>query len=196
MNSKSVLSLLCSLLLLAVLLPAMPQNAHAEVYSADEVFESEADVYEYLEDFRTVVDPELLDAYDDYVAYFKVTNKATAYGEIGLSTYNENTAFTQATRKQAYKNIKTIAIPNYTKFINMIKKAKPQQPELIALHEKFLKGANIQLEGFKLFANYLNTATPTAKQKYTINTKIKLATKIITQYNQSIYKYVDQFSLE
>lgn len=196
MNQKSVLSLLCSLLLLAVLLPAIPPKAHAEVYSASDVFESKDEAYDYLDDFRTVVDPKLLDAYDDYVAYFKVTNSAKSYGDIGLSTYNKSTAFTKATRKQAYNNIKTIAIPNYTKFINIVKKAKPQQPKLIALHEKFIKGANIQLEGFKLFANYLNTPNPTAKQRYTINAKINLAGKMITQYNKDIYAYVNQFSPE
>lgn len=140
------------------------------------------------------VAPELQQAFDDYVDYYNEYTKWVSYETKAAAILNKYKKVTASTRKQAYVEMTTIAIPNYKKFLSGIKQIKPDNTDLSTMHNKFIKGTTLQLEGMILFQKYVSKLNPDPSIIKKANAKLTQGQLLISEFNEEIALYNAQFS--
>ncbi|WP_046225814.1 hypothetical protein [Paenibacillus dauci] len=155
--------------------------------------ELQTELKQYLSDYRELVEPDMLDAYDDYVYYLITSTKHRKYEALAIKAYEKCRVDSVKTRVQSYNGMTRTVIPNYQKFIDLMKTIKPAEPQISKLHQQFIKGATLQLEGFKLLQKYFSQAKRNDSLFYKANDKIRSGKHILDKYNAAMLNYVAQF---
>ncbi|WP_046216376.1 hypothetical protein [Paenibacillus wulumuqiensis] len=153
----------------------------------------QADLKQYLSAYRELVEPDMLDAYDDYVIYLTTTLKHRKYEALANTAYQKYRVDSVKTRVQSYNGMTHSVIPNYKKFVSLMKTVNPADSKLNKLHQNLLKGISLQLEGFQLLQKYFSKAKRDDLLFYKANNKLKSGKKWIDQYNTELFNYVAQF---
>lgn len=205
MNNNRLLTGILSIVLLISAMLTLPSPASAEsdanatsvpAITYEDILnypELQTELKQYLSDYRELVEPDMLDAYDDYVLYLTTIIKYRKYEALAGKSYEQHRVDSVKTRVQSYNAMTQTIIPNYQRFIYLIKTIKPAEPQLAKLHQQFIKGTILQLEGFKLMREYLSKAKRNDTLFYKANNKIKAGKTIIDQHNAAMMKYAAQF---
>lgn len=129
----------------------------------------------------------------DFVNYGIMLEKASVLEEKATSVYNKNKLVNNHNRKQAYIEFNTVIVPNYTKFVVELKKITAPNDELQKLHNMFLQGAKLQLEGFTIMKQV--TFKPVIKNGAFsgANKKLDAGAKYITAFLNGIDAYQQKY---
>ncbi|MGV7114986.1 hypothetical protein [Paenibacillus kyungheensis] len=146
------------------------------------------------DDTYNEVAPELQQAFDDYVDYYNQYKEWVPYEIKAATILNKYKKVLASTRKQAYSEMTTIAIPSYKKFLSGIKQIKPNNTDLATMHAQFIKGTTLQLEGMILFQKYVSKLNPDPTIIKKANVKFTQGQLLISEFNEKIALYNAQFS--
>lgn len=145
------------------------------------------------DDTYSEVAPELQQAFNDYVEYYNQYKEWVPYETKAVTILNKYKKVLASTRKQAYSEMTTIAIPNYKKFLSGIKQIKPNNTDLSTMHAQLIKGTTLQLEGMILFQKYVSKLNPDPTIIKKANVKFTQGQQLISEFNKKIALYNDQF---
>ncbi|PQP83277.1 hypothetical protein C0Q44_00675 [Paenibacillus sp. PCH8] len=191
MKKSWVLSIIMSFVLLGgVLLPTGSYAAAADdttsTYS-DEVNTEENSTYE--EEELTAEEAEFLD-------YLDALTVSAVYEKKALDAVGGNTYITSSNRKSFYLKLNNTAIPNYTKYVSMLKQIKPENAELKKIHAKLIKGSYAQLEGYQSFKKAVAKTKVNSTFLKQGNDKIATGIKSIQQYHAEIKAYGEKLGYQ
>ncbi|NGZ77308.1 hypothetical protein [Saccharibacillus alkalitolerans] len=113
------------------------------------------------------------------------------YEDKAADTFNSVGYVSAANRKEVYKKLNGIVVPNYSKFYYELKQIKPTDPKLSKLHSYYLQGASLQLQGMELIKKSLygaNINWTTYKQG---QAKLKSGKAKLDLFISSFDKYMD-----
>ncbi|MCL6604980.1 MAG: hypothetical protein K6T94_19115 [Paenibacillus sp.] len=81
------------------------------------------------------------------------------YEKKAITTINQYKVVNDSTRKTIFLALNNTVVPNYTKFVSGLKNIKPNNnnAELKEIHNYYLAGAKLQLEGFTIARDSLKT---------------------------------------
>ena len=192
MKKSWILSLIMSFVLLGgVFAPAGSYAAAADdsttTYSEDEYYE-EVDTSEQ-EPIPTVEE-------EDFLNYLDALTDPAVYEKKALNAVGGSTYITSSNRKSFYLKLNNTAIPNYTKYVSMLKQIKPENAELKKIHAKLIKGSYAQLEGYQLFKKSVAKTKVNSKLLKQGNDKIALGIKSIQQYHAEIKAYGEKLGYQ
>lgn len=88
--------------------------------------------------------------------------------------------------QKLYSILTKTSIPQYQKFVDALSKAKPTTNDVKQLHQIYLKGANKQLESFKLFKEGIEE-----KNEYKISEANRLLAESKTYMNAYLKSAID-----
>lgn len=146
---------------------------------------------EWIDDgeFEEDIPQEILDLQeyaDMLISLEKFENTATA-------SYMKNNMVTSKNRKQAYQAFTYTIIPNYNKLVWGAKNIKAPNAELQKLHNQFILGAKLQLEGFYLMKAAIAKPNITSTSFKAANKKISEGYKYIINYNKGLEAYANKY---
>ncbi|WP_339182250.1 hypothetical protein [Paenibacillus sp. FSL R5-0701] len=156
-------------------------------YSEDEYYE-EVDTSEQ-EPIPTVEE-------EDFLNYLDALTDPAVYEKKALNAVGGSTYITSSNRKSFYLKLNNTAIPNYTKYVSMLKQIKPENAELKKIHAKLIKGSYAQLEGYQLFKKSVAKTKVNSKLLKQGNDKIALGIKSIQQYHAEIRAYGEKLGYQ
>ncbi|AIQ58814.1 hypothetical protein [Paenibacillus borealis] len=93
----------------------------------------------------------------DMEDYNEQLQSIASYEDKAIDTFNQNRLLNDSTRKSLFLTLNNTVVPNYTKFVSGLKNLKPNNAELKEIHNYFLAGAKLQLEGFTIMRDSLKT---------------------------------------
>ncbi|NUU78037.1 hypothetical protein [Paenibacillus xylanilyticus] len=125
---------------------------------------------------------------EDFLDYMFALEKTTVYEKKALDSIG-STYVTSANRKSIFLKLNNTAVPNYTKYVSMLKQIKPENAELKKIHAKLVKGSYAQLEGYLLFKKSVSKTKVNSALLKQGNAKIDTGIKILEQYKKEIQAY-------
>ncbi|MGF9697317.1 hypothetical protein [Paenibacillus sp. MABNR03] len=125
---------------------------------------------------------------EDFLDYMLALEKTTVYEKKALDSIG-STYVTSANRKSIFLKLNNTAVPNYTKYVSMLKQIKPENAELKKIHAKLVKGSYAQLEGYLLFKKSVSKTKVNSALLKQGNAKIDTGIKILEQYKKEIQAY-------
>lgn len=195
MKKQSLLVIMMVVLFTCVPVFNLPATIHAATNTALTNESPSAPEPSYVEDDTyNEVAPELQQTFDDYVNYYNQYKEWVPYESKAATILNKYKKVLASTRKQAYSEMTTIAIPNYKKFLSGIKQIKPNNTELSTMHAELVKGTALQLEGMILFQKYVSKLNPDPTIIKKANVKFTQGQLLISEFNEEIAVYNAQFS--
>lgn len=191
MKKSWVLSIIMSFVLLGgVFAPVGSYAAAADdstnTYSEDEYYEVDTSEEE----------PELTAEEEDFLNYLDALTDPAVYEKKAMDAVGGNTYITSSNRKSFYLKLNNTAIPNYTKYVSMLKQIKPENAELKKIHAKLVKGSYAQLEGYQLFKKSVAKTKVNSKLLKQGNDKIASGIKSIQQYHTEITAYGEKLGYQ
>ncbi|ETT32905.1 hypothetical protein C162_30944 [Paenibacillus sp. FSL R7-269] len=95
----------------------------------------------------------------DVEEYSKQLELLENYEEKAITTYNQliDLRIKDSTRKTFFLSLSNTVVPNYTKFVSGLKYVKVNNAELKEIHNHYLAGAKLQLEGMTIMRDSLKT---------------------------------------
>ncbi|MFS0870911.1 hypothetical protein [Paenibacillus xylanilyticus] len=179
-----VLSIIMSFVLLGgVFAPAGSYAAAAE--DSTTTYSEEG----YSEVDTTEEEPVLSADEQDFLDYMDALVETTVYEKKALDAIGGSTYVTSSNRKSIFLKLNNTAVPNYTKYVSMLKQIKPENAELKKIHAKLVKGSYAQLEGYLLFKKSVSKTKVNSAVLKQGNAKIATGIKGIEQYNKEIKAY-------
>ncbi|WCT56453.1 hypothetical protein PQ456_02650 [Paenibacillus kyungheensis] len=193
MNKKILATALLAFLLIGTsLIPtASVFAAEDTATSTDSEWITEDDNTNVDEDTYTDedVDPALLEEYEQAMSYIDQLTPLQNYEDTAIDQLHQLGVLNASTRKHVYTKLNKTIIPNYTKFVKGMKKIKPENEELIAIHNKTIQAISLQLQGMTLIQKSVSTNKINLK---TLNTGIDKLTKGSTMIDD-VYDYFDTY---
>ncbi|MEW4430377.1 hypothetical protein AB1I68_23190 [Paenibacillus pabuli] len=185
-----VLSIIMSFVLLGgVLAPAGSYAAAAEdtttTYSEDNYTEVDTSEQEPIPSAEE----------EDFLNYLDALDLTTVYEKKALDSIG-STYVTSANRKSIFLKLNNTAVPNYTKYVSMLKQIKPENAELKKIHAKLVKGSYAQLEGYLLFKKSVSKTKVNSALLKQGNAKIDTGIKILEQYKKEIQAYAQELGYD
>lgn len=190
MKRNWILSILMSMVLVGgVILPTGHYTAAADNSSviSDEVNTEETINQE---------EQELTADDQDFLDYLDALEAAAVYETKAMSAIGGNTYITSSNRKSFFLTLNNTAIPNYTKYVSMLKQIKPENTQLKKIHDKLIKGSYAQLEGYQLFKKSVSKTTVNRTFLKQGNDKIATGKKSIEQYLKEVKTYGEQLGFQ
>ncbi|MBU5353330.1 hypothetical protein KQI74_13620 [Paenibacillus barcinonensis] len=190
MKKNWVLSILMSIVLLGgVFVPAghYASAADSTTVTSDEEVNVDNDSPEAQE--LTAEEQDLLD-------YIDALDAAGVYEKKALDAIGGNTYITSSNRKSFFLTLNNTAIPNYTKYVSMLKQIKPENAELKKIHDKLIRGSYAQLEGYQLFKKAVSKTKVNSTFLKQGNDKVAVGKKSIEQYLKEFQKYAEKLGYE
>ncbi|MCQ4087609.1 hypothetical protein [Saccharibacillus sp. JS10] len=89
------------------------------------------------------------------VKYADALDKIVKYEDLAADTFNSVGYVSASNRKSVYTKLNSVIVPNYSKFYYHLKQIKPGNAEIQKLHNYYLQGAALQLEGMQLLKKSL-----------------------------------------
>ncbi|WP_151733905.1 hypothetical protein [Paenibacillus tengchongensis] len=77
------------------------------------------------------------------------------YRDNAVAEIKKYNPITEENRKQAYISYNNVVIPNFTKFISLMKKIEAPNHQLHDIHSMYIKGLEIQFQGYNMFKDAL-----------------------------------------
>lgn len=191
MKKSWVLSFIMSFVLLGgVFAPAGSYASAADdsttTYSEDEYYEVDT----------TEEESELTAEEAEFLDYLDALTTPAVYEKKALDAVGGSTYITSSNRKSFYLKLNNTAIPNYTKYVSMLKQIKPENAELKKIHAKLIKGSYAQLEGYQLFKKSVAKTKVNSKLLKQGNDKIATGIKSIQQYHAEIRAYGEKLGYQ
>ncbi|MBP2111348.1 hypothetical protein [Paenibacillus silagei] len=95
----------------------------------------------------------------DFEEYNKQLQIIGKYENKAITLYNEliDLGIKDSTRKTFFLSLSNTVVPNYTKFVSGLKYLKVNNAELKEMHNHYLAGAKLQLEGLTIMRDSLKT---------------------------------------
>ncbi|QLG36751.1 hypothetical protein HW560_00400 [Paenibacillus sp. E222] len=191
MKKSWVLSIIMSFVLLGgVLAPAGSYAAAAD----DSTTTYSDDAYSEVD--TTEEEPELTADEEDFLNYLDQLDSASVYEEKAFNALVGSSYITSSNRKSVFLKLTNTAIPNYTKYVSMLKLIKPQNAELQKIHASLIKGSYTQLEGFQLAKKAVSKTTINSAVLKQGNAKIDTGKKSIEKYQKELSAYADKLGYE
>lgn len=155
----------------------------------------ESDIYGEDTSELSAAELALLEEATQFFDYADQMDLLMDYEEKAWDAYSINEYVTASNRKQEYKLMNYTVVPNYTKFVSGLKLIKPENKELAKIHQKYVKGAYMELEGFILY----NKMVSKTKLDFTLlakaKAKISAGGKLIDQFNDEMDAYLARFDV-
>lgn len=193
MNKKILSTALLAFLLIGTsLIPTASVFAAEETAtSTDSEWMTEDDNTNVDEDTYTEkdVDPALVEEYEQAMAYMDQLTPLQNYEDTAINQLHQLGVLNASTRKHVYTKLNKTIIPNYTKFVKGMKKIKPENEELIAIHKQTLQAISLQLQGMTLIQKSVSTTKINLK---TLNTGIDKLTKGSAMIDE-VYDYFNTY---
>ncbi|MDQ0722553.1 hypothetical protein QF049_003814 [Paenibacillus sp. W4I10] len=191
MKKSWILSFIMSFVLLGgVFAPAGSYASAADdsttTYSEDEYYEVDT----------TEEEPELTAEEAEFLDYLDALTTPAVYEKKALDAVGGSTYITSSNRKSFYLKLNNTAIPNYTKYVSMLKQIKPENAELKKIHAKLIKGSYAQLEGYQLFKKSVAKTKVNSNLLKQGNDKIASGIKSIQQYHAEIKAYGEKLGYQ
>lgn len=111
----------------------------------------------------------------DIQDYIRQLEPLITYEEKAINAHNQNKGPNDTTRKTFFLSLNNTVVPNYTKFVSGLKNLKPNtaNAELKEIHNYYVAGAKLQLEGFTIMRDSLKTTKIDYSKFYAGNKKVK-----------------------
>lgn len=95
----------------------------------------------------------------DIEEYSKQLELLENYEDKAITVYNQliDLRIKDSTRKTFFLSLNNTVVPNYTKFVSGLKYLKVNNAELKEVHNHYLAGAKLQLEGMTIMRDSLKT---------------------------------------
>ncbi|MCM3204131.1 hypothetical protein [Paenibacillus illinoisensis] len=132
---------------------------------------------------------------EDFLNYLDALDRTTVYEKKALDSIG-STYVTSANRKSIFLKLNNTAVPNYTKYVSMLKQIKPENAELQKIHNKLIKGSYAQLEGYLLFKKSVSKTKVNSALLKQGNAKIDSGIKILEQYKKEIQAYAQELGYD
>ncbi|MGG4478860.1 hypothetical protein [Paenibacillus illinoisensis] len=132
---------------------------------------------------------------EDFLNYLDALDRTTIYEKKALDSIG-STYVTSANRKSIFLKLNNTAVPNYTKYVSMLKQIKPENAELQKIHNKLIKGSYAQLEGYLLFKKSVSKTKVNSALLKQGNAKIDTGIKILEQYKKEIQAYAQELGYD
>lgn len=132
---------------------------------------------------------------EDFLNYLDALDMTTVYEKKALDSIG-STYVTSANRKSIFLKLNNTAVPNYTKYVSMLKQIKPENAELQKIHNKLIKGSYAQLEGYLLFKKSVSKTKVNSALLKQGNAKIDTGIKILEQYKKEIQVYAQELGYD
>lgn len=132
---------------------------------------------------------------EDFLNYLDALDLTTVYEKKALDSIG-STYVTSANRKSIFLKLNNTAVPNYTKYVSMLKQIKPENAELKKIHNKLIKGSYAQLEGYLLFKKSVSKTKVNSALLKQGNAKIDTGIKILEQYKKEIQAYAQELGYD
>ncbi|GAB1157720.1 MULTISPECIES: hypothetical protein [Paenibacillus] len=132
---------------------------------------------------------------EDFLNYLDALDRTTVYEKKALDSIG-STYVTSANRKSIFLKLNNTAVPNYTKYVSMLKQIKPENAELQKIHNKLIKGSYAQLEGYLLFKKSVSKTKVNSALLKQGNAKIDTGIKILEQYKKEIQAYAQELGYD
>ncbi|MEK4433951.1 hypothetical protein [Paenibacillus sp. FSL K6-2862] len=132
---------------------------------------------------------------EDFLNYLDALDLTTVYEKKALDSIG-STYVTSANRKSIFLKLNNTAVPNYTKYVSMLKQIKPENAELQKIHNKLIKGSYAQLEGYLLFKKSVSKTKVNSALLKQGNAKIDTGIKILEQYKKEIQAYAQELGYD
>lgn len=191
MRKNWVLSILMSIILLGGTL--LPAGAYAS--AADSTTTTTSDESD-TEDNSTSEEAALSADEQDFLDYLEAIEALAVYESKALDAAGGNNYITSSNRKSFFLRLNNTVIPNYTKYVSMLKQVKPANPELKKIHDKLIKGSYAQLEGYQLFKQSVSKTKINKTFLKQGNDKIAAGIKNIKKYQDEISVYAEKLGYE
>ncbi|ASA20630.1 hypothetical protein [Paenibacillus donghaensis] len=130
-------------------------------------------------------------AIEDLNIYIEQLEKIEKYESLAFDSYNKNTFVTNNTRKKVLSAFDQTILPNYSKFVYHLKTLTAPNAELQKIHNTYVKGAKLQLEGMTLMRKSLYKSKVDFKTFDAANIKIKSGLKSLTAAMQALEDYAE-----
>ena len=132
---------------------------------------------------------------EDFLNYLDALDLTTVYEKKALDSIG-STYVTSANRKSIFLKLNNTAVPNYTKYVSMLKQIKPENAELQKIHNKLIKGSYAQLKGYLLFKKSVSKTKVNSALLKQGNAKIDTGIKILEQYKKEIQVYAQELGYD
>lgn len=191
MKKSWVLSIIMSFILLGgIFAPAGSYAAAAD----DSTTTYSEDGYEEVD--TTQEEPELTADEEDFLNYLDQLDSASVYEEKAFNALAGSSYITSSNRKSVFLKLTNTAIPNYTKYVSMLKLIKPQNAELQKIHASLIKGSYTQLEGFQLAKKAVSKTTINSAVLKQGNAKIDTGKKSIEKFQKDLSAYANKLGYD
>ncbi|GGH69711.1 hypothetical protein GCM10008014_53420 [Paenibacillus silvae] len=132
----------------------------------------------------------------DLLDYIDALDAAGVYEKKALDAVGGSTYITSSNRKSIFLTLNNTAIPNYTKYVSMLKQIKPENAELKKIHDKLIRGSYAQLEAYQLFKKAVSKTKVNSTFLKQGNDKVAAGKKSIEQYLKEVQKYAEKLGYE
>ncbi|PYE47244.1 hypothetical protein HUB98_21785 [Paenibacillus barcinonensis] len=132
----------------------------------------------------------------DFLDYMDALDAAGVYEQKALNATGGNTYITSSNRKSIFLTLNNTAIPNYTKYVSMLKQIKPENAELKKIHDKLIRGSYTQLEAYQLFKQAVSKTKVNNTLLKQGNDKVSAGKKAIEQYLKDVQAYAEKLGYE
>lgn len=132
----------------------------------------------------------------DFLDYLEALEAPGVYEQKALKVLGDTTYITPSNRKSFFLQLNNIAVPNYTKYVSMLKQIKPENPELKKIHNKLIKGSYTQLEASILFKKAVSKTQINKTLLKQGNEKVAAGLKLILEYQAEINTYGETLGFE
>lgn len=113
--------------------------------------------------------------------------------EKAITALHQNRGPNNSTRKTFFLSLNNTVVPNYTKFVSGLKNLKPNNAELKEIHNYYLAGAKLQLEGFIIMRDSLKTTKINYYKFETGNKKVIEGAKQLDKMSALLDKYESKY---
>ncbi|MCK6077963.1 hypothetical protein [Paenibacillus silvae] len=190
MKKNWVLSILMSIALLGGIF--VPAGHYASAADSTTVTSDE----EVNVDNGSPEEQELTADEQDLLDYIDALDVAGVYEKKALDAVGGSTYITSSNRKSIFLTLNNTAIPNYTKYVSMLKQIKPENAELKKIHDKLIRGSYAQLEAYQLFKKAVSKTKVNSTFLKQGNDKVAVGKKSIEQYLKEVQKYAEKLGYE
>lgn len=132
----------------------------------------------------------------DFFDYMNALDAASVYRTKAFNAIGGSTYVTSSNRKSLFLKLNNTVIPNYTKYVSMLKQIKPQNADLKKIHDKLIKGSYTQLEAYQLFKKSVSKTKVNDTFLKQGNDKVAAGKKSIEQYFKELQAYAAKLGYE
>jgi hypothetical protein len=133
---------------------------------------------------------------NEIVAYLNQFDALSKYSSKAVDAYNANLIYNTKNRKAMYDLYKKTIIPNYTIYVNGIKKIKLKNKELARIHKILIQYADTTLKGYIEIQGSISKPPGNTKAFNKGIATIEKGQDHLSRFNEELEKYVEKEKLK